>query len=394
MMDQADGQTRVLGIKTIPLVVLTKDETPRKVKLIKVLHTFKVDYNLVSNRRLHAHGYYFHGDDNTIRRMNNNSELASAPFIEKGLHKLLLAEPGVHYASQNTPVNVETWHQRLSHIGYRTIPDLQKKVTGVNIRKPTTTTKICAACKEASQRQKPSYTHITRAKRAGELLHTDVVGPISPINHNRTRFIMHGIDDAFRVHFEKYTKEKGEAPRILRAWAAYLENHTKYSVQHIRLNNSKEYTKLGTWALKKGISIEPTVPYLPKMNELAEVSGKMIIAKARSILINTELPKELWPEAVNTAIYLLNRLPTQRLNGGVPIEALDRSLSLKQDRDFRPNLNHLKIFGCTAYIHISKEKRKDSDKFGSQNCQGHLINYKKPESGIYRIWMEDSKKVE
>ena len=108
MMGQADGQTRVLKIGTVPLVVLTKDGTPREVKLKRVLHAPKIGYNLVSNRRLRAHGYYFHGSDDTIRRMSDDSELASAPFIERGLHELLLEEPGVHYASRNSPVNVET----------------------------------------------------------------------------------------------------------------------------------------------------------------------------------------------------------------------------------------------------------------------------------------------
>ena len=183
--------------------------------------------------------------------------------------------------------------------------------------------------------------YITRAKRTEELLHTDVVGPISPIDHNETRFIVYSVDDAFRVHFEECTKEKGEASRALRAWTAYLENHTGYSVQCICLDNGKEYAKLGMWALEKGISIEPIVPYSPEMNGLAEVSGKIIVAKTRSMLIDAGLLKELWPEAVNTAIYLLNQLPTRGLNEGMPIEALDRSLSLKQNWDFCLDFSHL-----------------------------------------------------
>ena len=77
----------------------------------------------------------------------------------------------------------------------------------------------------------------------------------------------------------------------------------------------------------------------------------------------------------------------------MPIKILNRSLSLEQDQNFCPNLNHLKIFSCTAYVHILKKKKKNSNKFSSQNRQRRLINYKKPRSGIYRIWMKDSKKV-
>ena len=124
MMGQTDGQIRVFGIGTVPLVILTKDGTPREIKLTRVLHAPKINYNLVSNRRLCAHRYYFHRDNDTIRRINNNNKLASAPFIKKGLHELLLAKPGVHYVLRKSPVNIKIWHQCLDHIDYRAIPDL------------------------------------------------------------------------------------------------------------------------------------------------------------------------------------------------------------------------------------------------------------------------------
>ena len=75
------------------------------------------------------------------------------------------------------------------------------------------------------------------------------------------------------------------------------------------------------------------------------------------------------------------------------IKTLNRLLSLEQDWDFCPDLNHLKIFDYTAYMHILKEKKKGFNKFSSQNHQERLISYKKLRSGIYRIWMEDSKKI-
>ena len=74
--------------------------------------------------------------------------------------------------------------------------------------------KICATYKETSQQQKLSYTHITRTKRAGELLYIDVIRSISPISYNRARFIVHDIDDAFKVHFKECMKEKGETSKV------------------------------------------------------------------------------------------------------------------------------------------------------------------------------------
>ena len=121
--------------------------------------------------------------------------------------------------------------------------------------------KICAAYKKTFQRRESLYAHMTRAKRAGELLHTDVIKPISLIDYNRARFIVHNIDNTFKMHFEDYTKEKEKAPRTLRVWVAYLENCTEHNVQHIHLDNGNKYAKLKTWTLKKDILIEPTIPY-------------------------------------------------------------------------------------------------------------------------------------
>ena len=54
-----------------------------------------------------------------------------------------------------------------------------------------------------------------RAKRAKELLHMNIVGPISLINYNKIKFIVHNIDNVFRVHFKKYIKKKEKISRTL-----------------------------------------------------------------------------------------------------------------------------------------------------------------------------------
>ena len=110
MMNQTDDQIKIFGIGIVLLVILIKDKISKKVKFTRILYIFKIGYNLVLNRRLHIHRYYFYKDNNMIRCMSDDSELASVLFIKKGLHKLLLAESGMHYASRKSPVNVEIWH--------------------------------------------------------------------------------------------------------------------------------------------------------------------------------------------------------------------------------------------------------------------------------------------
>ena len=70
------------------------------------------------------------------------------------------------------------------------------------------------------------------------------------------------------------------------------------------------------------------------------------MVKAHAICIETKLPEDLWPEIVQTAGYLANRSPSKSLNWMTPYKKLHSA---------RPDLTHLKVFGCCAYLFILKE---------------------------------------
>ncbi|GBM43517.1 hypothetical protein AVEN_96182-1 [Araneus ventricosus] len=57
----------------------------------------------------------------------------------------------------------------------------------------------------------------------------------------------------------------------------------------------------------RGINIRYSMPYTPQQNGAAERENRIIMEASRSILHHKGLPLKLWAEAVNTAVYLLNR---------------------------------------------------------------------------------------
>ena len=70
------------------------------------------------------------------------------------------------------------------------------------------------------------------------------------------------------------------------------------------------------------------------------------------MLTDSKLPQQFWAEALTTAVYLLNRSPTKTLENGTPFEEWTGE---------KPRVNHMKIFGCTAYTHIPEDERKKLD---------------------------------
>jgi hypothetical protein len=70
------------------------------------------------------------------------------------------------------------------------------------------------------------------------------------------------------------------------------------------------------------------------------------------MLKSKNMPKVFWAEAVDYAVYLLNRYKTSSLENITPQKAWS---------DFKPSISHLKVFGSVAYAHIPDQKRMKLD---------------------------------
>ena len=55
--------------------------------------------------------------------------------------------------------------------------------------------------------------------------------------------------------------------------------------------------------------MELTAPDTSEQNGVAKRINKMIIEKAKVMLINSDLPQRLWPEVMEMAAYLCNCIP-------------------------------------------------------------------------------------
>lgn len=71
------------------------------------------------------------------------------------------------------------------------------------------------------------------------------------------------------------------------------------------------------------------------------------------MIAHAGLPNMFWAEAISTAAYVRNRVLTRALKDGkTPYEPWYGK---------KPNVNHLKVFGCVAYAHITDDKRRKLD---------------------------------
>jgi transposase InsO family protein len=71
----------------------------------------------------------------------------------------------------------------------------------------------------------------------------------------------------------------------------------------------------------EGIQHHLTTLYTPQQNGVVERHNQTMLGMARSMMKLTGMPNWMWGEAVLTAVFILNRLPTRSVNGKTLYEA-------------------------------------------------------------------------
>ena len=133
-----------------------------------------------------------------------------------------------------------------------------------------------------------------------------------------------------------------------------MEKSTGRKLKALRTDNGGEYTsaEFEAYLRKEGVRHELTVPKTPEQNGVAERMNRTLVETTRSMLGYSKLPPKFWAEALSTAVYLRNRSPTKAVEGMTPFEAWVGE---------KPNVGHLRTFGCVAYAHVAKDERKKLD---------------------------------
>uniref|UniRef100_A0A2N9I4J9 Integrase catalytic domain-containing protein n=1 Tax=Fagus sylvatica TaxID=28930 RepID=A0A2N9I4J9_FAGSY len=121
-----------------------------------------------------------------------------------------------------------------------------------------------------------------------------------------------------------------------------------------------------------GIVAQYTMPGTPEQNGVAERRNRTLMDMVRSMMSRSNLPKSLWGEALKTAMYILNRVPTKSVPR-TPFELWT---------GWKPSLNHFRVWGCPAEVKIYNPMEKKLD---PKTTRCFFIGYP-PHSKGYRFY--------
>ena len=312
--------------------------------------------------------------------------------LPNGLYEMTVTtnlESNKIHAMTSTNKNNTDWHSRLKHSSNNTILKSISLTTGISSFTPNTK-QICKDCKLSKSTVLPHKQRSSDSLKSttpGDLVHTDLMMESKLKSLGGSTYYLTLYDDASAVSMVRFLKKKSETFVQLRDMILQFENACGQRIKRIRMDNGGEYMskQLQNWLAGKGIKFEPNVPYNPESNGKAERLNRTLNDAARSILSPLCQNKgylSLWAEAVHTANYLRNRLYTSaNMSDTTPYETIYNK---------KPSLQHVRIFGCAAYVHIQKHNQKG--KFHPRARKGIFIGYSNGDA--YKVYYHESKEFE
>ncbi|EEA25069.1 conserved hypothetical protein [Talaromyces marneffei ATCC 18224] len=286
------------------------------------------------------------------------------------------------------------WHARLGHPGPEVLKHLAGAAKGVRLtgisKGPTTVE--CESCGTSKAQRIIRREERTPPHAPGEHLAIDF--------HDFAESTMHGektlmlITDRFSGFMWDYymTSHRGdEILETLKWFLDYLEKAYMISPVKIEMDNEiakrpevKHYLEH-----EKRIILQPSPAHTQALNGGAERSGAIIKTKGRSMRKGARLPFDLWPEIVRAAVYLYNRTPRYASNWKTPYDRFTTHAAWKSGiviENQKPQLAHLKVYGCKAYALTTEYMKKENrlQRFNPRAWIGYLVGY--DSTNVYRIW--------
>ncbi|KAG7571799.1 Zinc finger CCHC-type superfamily [Arabidopsis suecica] len=322
------------------------------------------------------------GEDLTLFDRDGNL-LVKAKRSRNRLYKVVMTVENSKCLQLVVSSDSRLWHARLGHIGVDTMKLMMKDeivagLPNIGIEKET-----CSSCLLGKQvRQSFPKATLFRATSILELIHGDLCGPITPPTAAQNRYIFVLIDDLSRYMWSILLKEKGEAFKKFKIFKACIEQETGGSIKTFRTDRGGEFLsqEFQDFCNTAGIKRHLTAPYSPQQNGVVERRNRTLMGMTRSLMKHMNVPNYLWGEAVRHATYLINRVATRTLEKQTPYEVF---------KSKKPNVGHLKVFGCIGFAKTEIAHLKKLD--DRSRMLVHLGT--EPGSKAYRLLDPPKKKI-
>ena len=210
---------------------------------------------------------------------------------------------------------------------------------------------VCEPCiKGKMRRTSHPLRRAPRPVRVLHRLHMDLCElPLGP-----DRYFASMVDEATRYARLVLLQRKSDNAAAVRTGIIWCETQTDRRVQRVRHDNGGEYVvgHLAAFYAERGIQPEPTAPYSPEANGLAERHNLVVLDIALPMLADSGDARHnlqpLGPEHVGDAILYANDVHNATPSSGAQVGRTPHEGFFQR----AVTLSAFRRFGCRVWVHV------------------------------------------
>jgi transposase InsO family protein len=129
-----------------------------------------------------------------------------------------------------------------------------------------------------------------------ELVHGDLCGPVTPATPGGRRYFLLLVDNVSRYMWAVLLDAKAAAADAIKRLQAAVEAECGCKLRVLRTDNGGEFTaaEFAAYYADEGIYRHFSAPYTPQQNGVVKRRNQTVVATARALLKQREMPAIYW----------------------------------------------------------------------------------------------------
>ena len=197
------------------------------------------------------------------------------------------------------------------------------------------------------------------------------MGTCSPCSTQGYRFYTIFVDDFSRYVWWFPLRHKSDFYDCFKIFQKFIERQMDKKIQIFQLDGGGEFSSR-TFKIhleNDGIKHQISCPGTPEQNNVAEKKHLHIMELGLVMMFKAFIPRHYWVEAFFTAVFLINRLPSVKLEMKSPYNLIYQKVS---------DYSYLRIFGCRCFPYL---RHYTADKFSLRSLPCVFLGYSDKHKG-------------
>ncbi|GJX79086.1 putative RNA-directed DNA polymerase [Tanacetum coccineum] len=358
-----DDALHVGNGKGLPILHIgsSKVYSPQKTFSLKnILHVPEISHNLLFVQNFcHDNDVFFefHTSYFVVKDESTHTTLLTGPS-KHGLYTITLPQlksiNKVSFSAVRASPTI--WHRRLGHPHQRLLHSMLS-----NFSLPVTNKSLssfCNSCPLGKSSKLPLFESGFRSNNILDLVYCDVWGPAPLLSFEGHRYFMLCVDHHSRYMWIYHLAQKSDVYSTFKSFVQMVERQFTTKLKNVQTDWGGEFRNLASFFSSLGIIHRRSCPHTSEQNGFVERRNRHVVETGLTLLAQACVPQRFWHYAFDTAVYLINRMPSRTSTNKSPFEHIFKR---------SPDYSFLRVFGCLCFPHLRPYNRHKMD-FRSTPC--------------------------